>query len=72
MRRHGSQVMCRRNTLIIKIYLSLRHSSTVSNQFGGGGEGGGKYQRTSKGVSFPDSALFQGSVIWEGCVLNNL
>ena len=56
-----SQAMCNREILTIKIFLSPRHSSTVSNQFGGRGVWGGKYQRTSKRVSLPDFALFQGS-----------
>ena len=32
-----SQAMCNREILTIKIFLSPRHSSTVSNQFGGRG-----------------------------------
>ena len=63
----GSQATCNRKILTVKIFLSLRHSSTVSNQFGGGEDGGGKYQRTSKRVSLPDSALFQGSNLGRLC-----
>lgn len=36
-----SQAACKRDILTIKIFLSLEHSSTVSNQFGGRGVWGG-------------------------------
>lgn len=66
-----SQAAGDRKIRIIKISLSPRHPSTVSNQFGGVGEGVGNTEEHQRGSPCGLGSA-SGSGIWGGWALSNL